>query len=71
MANIVYCAHCSGALMHRKINDKNIFLCPMCAAVYEQKDNGYRHVATLSGGAAIKETVDLIDSIQKDEEANA
>ena len=71
MKNILYCAHCAGALMHRNINEKDIYFCPMCAAVYEKTENGFKYVANLSGGAAIKETVDLIDAINRNEDANA
>ena len=43
----------------------------MCAAVYGKTENGFRYVANLSGGAAIKETVDLIDAINRNEDSNA
>jgi DNA-directed RNA polymerase subunit M/transcription elongation factor TFIIS len=68
MRTILYCANCSGALMHRNVENKNLFLCPMCGHVYEQTGSGYRHVATLSGGAAVKETINFIDAIKKDED---
>lgn len=62
MPNFLYCAHCDGALIHRNVDGRDIFMCPMCSAIYEHVDNKYKYIGTLSGGIAIKELLNTIDN---------
>ena len=63
MPNILYCAHCDGALIHRNVNGRDIFMCPMCSAIYEKVENNYKYLGTLSGGIAIKEMLNNLVSV--------
>ena len=63
MPNILYCAHCDGALIHRNVNGRDIFMCPMCSAIYEKVENNYKYLGTLSGGIAIKEMLNNLTSV--------
>lgn len=62
MPNLLYCAHCNGALIHRNIDGADVYMCPMCSAIYEHVDNKYKYIGTLSGGIAIKELLNTIDN---------
>ncbi len=63
MPNLLYCAHCDGALIHRNVDGKDVYMCPMCSAIYEYVDNKYKYLGTLSGGKAIKEMINNLSSI--------
>ena len=63
MPNLLYCAHCDGALIHRNVNGRDIFMCPMCSAIYEKVENNYKYLGTLSGGIAIKEMLNNLTSV--------
>ena len=62
MPNLLYCAHCDGALIHRNVDRMDVYMCPMCSAIYEHVDNKYKYIGTLSGGIAIKELLNTIDN---------
>ena len=62
MPNLLYCAHCDGVLIHRNVENRDLYVCPMCSSIYEKVGETYRHIATLSGGIAIKQLFDNIDS---------
>lgn len=55
MPNLLYCAHCDGALIHRNVDGKDIYMCPMCSAIYQKTNDKYQYLGSLSGGIAIKE----------------
>ena len=63
MPNFLYCAHCDGALIHRNVDGRDIFMCPMCSAIYEKVENNYKYLGTLSGGIAIKEMLNNLASV--------
>ena len=61
MPNLLYCAHCSGALIYRSVEGKEILMCPMCSAIYEKVDDKYKSLGTLSGGIAVKELLNNLE----------
>ncbi len=63
MPNILYCAHCDGALIYRNIDGHNIYMCPICSAIYEKIDEQYKYIGTLSGGKAIKEMINNLSEL--------
>ena len=65
MPNILYCAHCDGALMHRHVEDTDIFVCPICSAVYSKDNEKYHYLGKMSGGVSAKELLNNLADIQK------
>lgn len=63
MPNLLYCAHCDGALIHRNVDGRDVYMCPMCSAIYEKVENNYKYLGTLSGGIAIKEMLNNLTSV--------
>ena len=63
MPNILYCAHCDGALIHRRVEGSDIYMCPMCSAIYEKVGDNYKYLCTLSGGISIKEMLNNLASV--------
>lgn len=61
MPNLLYCAHCDGALIYRNVEGHDLYMCPLCSNIYEKTEDKFRYIGKLSGGIALKELLNNID----------